>query len=245
MTTAGSGYTFGTVDVALIPNIGSGTSAALDVVIPPNGGHGSDVARELGSYRLMFSTKLETTNAFVDFPSDLTYRRIGLVLNPYDYNTTTVANQNTRSAARAIKFPQSGAGTPSGNFAPGDIITQATTNAKGFVVSYDSTTKTLKYVQDSADGVYQGNVVEFSGANEITSDSNVTATPDSTFGTSTIPVSQITIGVSVYELGLSFIAGYANQEIEINSGEVLYIDNRNPITRSADQNEELKVVIEF
>ena len=245
MTTAGSGYTFGAVDVSLIPNIGSGTSASLDVVIPPNGGHGSDAARELGSYRLMFSTKLETTNAFVDFPSDLTYRRIGLVLNPFDFNTTTVANQNTRSAARAIKFPQSGAGTPSGNFAPGDIITQATTNAKGFVVSYDSTTKTLKYVQDSADGVYQGNVVDFSGANEITSDSNVTATPDSTFGTSTIPVSQITIGVSVYELGLSFIGGYANQEIEINSGEVLYIDNRNPITRSADQNEELKVVIEF
>ena len=130
MTTAGSGYTFGTVDVSLIPNIGSGTLASLDVVIPPNGGHGSDAARELGSYRLMFSTKLETTNAFVDFPSDLTYRRIGLVLNPFDFNTTTVANQNTRSSARAIKFPQSGAGTPSGNFAPGDIITQANTNAK-------------------------------------------------------------------------------------------------------------------
>ena len=193
----------------------------------------------------MFSTKLETTNAFVDFPNDLTYRRIGIVLNPYDYNTTTVSNQNTRSAVRAIKFPQSGTGSPSGNFAPGDIITQANTNAKGFVVSYDTTTKTLKYVQDAVDGVYLGNVVEFSGSNEITSDSGITGTPDSTFGTSSIPVSQITIGVSVYELGVSFVAGYANEEIEINSGEVLYIDNRNPITRSADQNEELKVVIEF
>ena len=245
ITSAGSGYTFASVDVALIPNIGSGTSASLDVIIPPSGGHGKDVARELGAYRLMFSTKLETTNAFVDFPNDLTYRRIGIVLNPYDYNTTTVSNQNTRSAVRAIKFPQSGTGSPSGNFAPGDIITQATTNAKGFVVSYDTTTKTLKYVQDAVDGVYLGNVVEFSGSNEITSDSAVTGTPDATFGTSSIPVSQITIGVSVYELGLSFIAGYATEEIEINSGEVLYIDNRNPITRSADQNEELKVVIEF
>jgi len=49
----------------------------------------------------------------------------------------------------------------------------------------------------------------------------------------------------VYELGLAFVGGYANEEVEINSGEVLYIDNRNPITRSADQNEEIKVVIEF
>ena len=245
MTSAGSGYTFGTVDVALIPNIGSGTSASLDIVIPPNGGHGDDVARELGSYRLMFSTKLETTNAFVDFPNDLTYRRVGLVLNPFDYNTTSVSTQNTRSAVRAMIFPQSGTGSPSGNFAPGETITQASTNAKGFVVSYNTTTKVLKYVQDSVDGVYQGNVIEFSGSNEVTSSSNVSATPDSTFGSSSVPVSQITIGVSVYELGLSFVGGYANQEIEINSGEVLYIDNRSPITRSADQNEELKVVIEF
>lgn len=246
ITTAGSGYTFGTINVGLIPNIGSGANASLDVIIPPNGGHGYDAARELGSYRLMFSTKLETTNAFVDFPNDLTYRRIGLVLNPFDYNTTSVSSQNTRSAVRAIKFPQSGAGTPSGNFTPGEIITQANTGAQGLVVSYDSITKVLKYVQDATDGVTNGNIIQFSGSSEITSSVNsITATPDTTFGTASIPVSQITIGVSVYELGLSFVSGYANQEIQINSGEMLYIDNRSPISRSADQNEEIKVVIEF
>ena len=103
----------------------------------------------------------------------------------------------------------------------------------------------MRYYQDSNDGLTSGNIIEFSGNYEITSSNLITATPDQTFGTSTIPVTQITIGVSVYELGLSFIEGYANGEIEINSGEILYIDNRNPITRSADQNEELKVVIEF
>ena len=76
-------------------------------------------------------------------------------------------------------------------------------------------------------------------------DSNYTATPNNGFGTASVPLTQITIGVSVYELGLSFVEGYANEEIELNSGEILYLDNRIPITRSADQNEELKVVIEF
>ena len=129
--------------------------------------------------------------------------------------------------------------------APGETITQATTNAKGFVVSYDSTTKVLKYYQDSVDGTQNGNVIAFSGQNQITSSANAyTATPDVTFGATNV-ATQITIGVSVYELGLSFVNGYANQEIQSNSGEILYIDNRNPITRSADQNEELKVVIEF
>ena len=246
ITTAGSGYTFGTIDVALIPNVGSGTQASLDVVIPPSGGHGKNVVRELGAYRLMFTSKLETSSAFVDFPNDLTYRRVGLVLNPYDYNTSTICSQNTRSAVKAMIFPQAGTGTPSGNFAPGETITQASTNAKGFVVSYDSTTKVLKYYQNSVDGTVNGNVIAFSGANQITSSQNAyTATPDATIGTSSVPVTQITIGVSVYELGLSFVTGYANQEIELGSGEMLYIDNRNPITRSADQNEEIKVVIEF
>ena len=247
ITTAGSKYTFGTIDVALIPNIGNGTLGSLDVIIPPNGGHGTDAIRELGAYRLMFASKLETSSAFVDFPNDLTYRRVGLVLNPFDYNTTTVCSQNTRSAVKAMIFSNddTDAGYPTGNFAPGETITQASTNAKGFVVSYNSTTKVLKYYQDSVDGVQNGNVIAFSGGNQITSSVNAyTATPDTTFG-STNAATQITIGVSVYELGLSFVSGYANQEIQSNSGEILYIDNRNPITRSADQNEELKVVIEF
>ncbi len=246
ITQAGSGYSFASIDVSLIPNIGNGTGADLDVVLPPNNGHGYDAVRELGAYRLMFASKLETTSAFVDFPNDLTYRRVGLVLNPTDYNTTTVCSQNTRSAVKALIFPQTGSGAPSGNFAPGETITQATTGAKGFVVSYDSITKVLKYYQDVTDGTVNGNVIAFSGNYQITSGTNnYTATPDSTFGTSSVPLSQITIGVSVYELGLSFVAGYANEEVELNSGEILYIDNRIPITRSADQNEELKVVIEF
>ena len=246
VTNSGSNYSFATIDVGLIPNIGSGGSGAvLDIIIPPNGGHGKDATREIGAYRLMFASKLETSTAFVDFPTDLTFRRVGLVLNPYDYNTTSISDQNTRSAVKALIFPQSGTGTPSGTFSPGTTITQTTTGAKGYVVSYDATTKVMRYYQDSNDGVTSGNIVEFSGNYEITSSDIVTATPDSNFGTSSVPLTQITIGVSVYELGLSFIQGYANGEVEINSGEILYIDNRNPITRSADQNEELKVVIEF
>tara|TARA_B100000965_G_scaffold381032_1_gene378110 strand:+ start:2026 stop:3540 length:1515 start_codon:yes stop_codon:yes gene_type:complete len=246
ITQAGSGYSFASIDVSLIPNIGSGQNASLDVVLPPNGGHGNDSVRELGAYRLMFASKLETTSAFIDFPNDLTYRRVGLVLNPTDYNTTTVCSQNTRSAVKALIFPQSGAGTPSGTFVAGETITQASTNAKGLVVSYDTSTKVLKYYQDQTDGTVNGDVVAFSGSNQITgSASSYTATPDSTFGTSSVPLTQITIGVSVFELGLSFVGGYANEEIELNSGEILYLDNRIPITRSVDQNEELKVVIEF
>ena len=79
ITQAGSGYSFASIDVSLITNIGNGSDASLDVVLPPNGGHGNDSVRELGAYRLMIASKFETTSAIIDFPNDLTYRRVGLV----------------------------------------------------------------------------------------------------------------------------------------------------------------------
>ncbi|BCU95386.1 MAG: hypothetical protein CM15mV8_2300 [Caudoviricetes sp.] len=38
VTQAGSKYSFASIDVSLIPNIGFGQNADLDVVLPPNGG---------------------------------------------------------------------------------------------------------------------------------------------------------------------------------------------------------------
>ena len=46
-------------------------------------------------------------------------------------------------------------------------------------------------------------------------------------------------------LGSSFTAGLANPEIENNSGNVIYIENRRLITRAPDQIEDIKLVIEF
>ena len=44
---------------------------------------------------------------------------------------------------------------------------------------------------------------------------------------------------------MSFTNGYANPEIEPNSGDVIYIDNRSAISRAGDQIEDIKIVIEF
>ena len=46
-------------------------------------------------------------------------------------------------------------------------------------------------------------------------------------------------------LGSDFTAGLAAPEIEHNSGEVIYIENRRLITRAPDQIEDIKLVIEF
>jgi hypothetical protein len=41
------------------------------------------------------------------------------------------------------------------------------------------------------------------------------------------------------------ITAIANSQLEPYSGDVLYIENRSPISRAADQIEDVKLVIEF
>ena len=44
---------------------------------------------------------------------------------------------------------------------------------------------------------------------------------------------------------VSFTGGLATPEIEPNSGDIVYIENRRQITRAPDQIEDIKLVIEF
>ena len=42
-----------------------------------------------------------------------------------------------------------------------------------------------------------------------------------------------------------FNSGFATAEIDSGSGQVLYVENRAPITRAADQTENIKLIVEF
>ena len=77
-----------------------------------------------------------------------------------------------------------------------------------------------------------GNVTAFSGANVITGQtSSATGTPD----TSTQTVNSVV-----------FTSGYSAPELQHDSGEILYVENRTKISReSIDQTENIKLVIEF
>ena len=101
------------------------------------------------------------------------------------------------------------------------------------MVSWDSTNRILYYIQTrfpdcGADS--SGNRTAFSGTNVVTGAGGATGTP--TTSTSTID-------------SVSFTSGYSASEIDHDSGDILYIENRAPITRAADQTENIKLVIEF
>ena len=225
----GSGYTYGSVDLTA-GGVPTGTEIpTFDVIIPPEGGHGADLAAEFFAKRVMTNIRLTYAEGSGDFPVDNDFRRIGIIQDPFNYGTTTVASASTLRGTAALKL------TGSGDFTIDEEITQTVSGgtAKGRVVSWDSTNGILKYFQSPDLHTHNGKVLAFDHAtNNVTGATSSTARP--------IDANQDTALADI-----SFTDGKANPEIAPNSGDIVYIENRRQITRAADQIEDIKLVIEF
>ena len=101
----GSGYTYASValgngnlfgDQALSSAVAStGATGSIEVILPPKGGHGSDMELELNAKRVMTNIRLTYAEGGGDFPVDNDFRRIGILKDPYNQGTTTVATADT------------------------------------------------------------------------------------------------------------------------------------------------------
>ena len=143
----------------------------------------------------------------------------------------------TVTDADTFTFTVSTSRTPTGNFTTGTPAAAYTTFApQGIVVEWDATNKILFYVQNvyanqGTDATWK-QTIPFSGNSTITgATSNATGVPDTT--------SSATVNNTV------FVAGYASPELQPDSGDVIYIENRKPISRASDQTEDVKLVVEF
>ena len=231
VTTPGTGYTFAYIRNADIVSAGatSLSGAELDVIIEPKGGHGFNAIKELGGFFVMMNTNFEAgeTSNSGDFTTANDFRKVTLMR---DINSGgSAATATTLRNTKAILVT-----SPSGDFTVDEEINQATTGAVGKVVEWDSSNNILYYIQTrfNDEGVdSNGNLTAFSGANTITGQSSsVTATPS----TSSTTVDSVV-----------FTSGYNAGEIDADTGDVMYVENRSPITRAADQTENVKLIIEF
>ena len=218
-TAAGTGYTFATCDVDAISGIGTpSTSAIVTPIIGPKGGHGFNAIDELGGFYVMTNTSIASTEGSGDFVVDQDFRRVGVVLNPNNYNGTP-ATASTLSALKSMTFAASP--TP-GTFVHDEIITGGTSDAKGKVVHWDSTNRVLKYIQTQWTGV------ETAGADK----NKLTA----------FASGEVVTGAGA---ATGTISALTNPEVQYNSGTVIYVEDRSPITRATDQTENVKLIVEF
>ena len=246
MQAAGSGYTYGDIilstttvftDAALTTNPSAFTgSAYIETVISPEGGHGSNVDVELFGKRVMTNIRLTYAEGQGDFPVDNDFRRIGIIQDPLDYGTTTYASNSTLRGTHALKVNGTGA-----DYVVDEVISQTVTGgtAKGTVVSWDSTNQILKYFQSPNVHTDAGVVLAFesNAANAVVGATSAASR--------NVVTTEGTSGTPSVVADVSFVEGKATSEIEPNSGDIVYIENRRQITRAADQIEDIKLVIEF
>ena len=132
-------------------------------------------------------------------------------------------------------------------------ITGKTTGVTAKVVGFAEATSTtqpilyVQYISAGTDGETErfgnygtnssnGGYVAFSGANVITgSTSEATLTPSTTTETVTLANANT----------LTLTTGYQNPELQPDSGNIIYLENRKPIQRASDQTEDIKIIIEF
>ena len=216
----GSGYSVASIDNSVLRTAtsSSGSGASFDVIISPKNGHGSDPVEELGGNYVIVNSRLEYAEGSGDFPTDNDFRQIGLITNPTNKGGNTLSSATTLSALNRITL-QSGATMPAvdDTIASASSITSGT--ATGKVVSVDSTNRFVFYLP-SVDSV--GNFNDFANGNGVFVGSSQKGTILSSGGVSA-----------------------AYPEVQRNSGDIVYLENRGAVARAADQIEDIKLIIEM
>ena len=260
VSSQGSGYTYGNVDL-VAGGVPTGTTRpTFDVIISPQGGHGADIYRELGAKNVLMYSRFQNDIQNPDFIIGNQIARVGIVEKPNTFGTNTPLSADKASALLALRL--TGTGYSGATFDADSFVTQTVatgSTAVARVVSYDQSTGVLKVWQDRSQSgfntvgaaitnpQYGFDQVDFTAS--PTGDGSLSIiggsvseglTIDSTFtGVSTV------INNRTYYLGQSFTNGIANPEVAKYSGNIIYVDNRPSVTRSTNQKEDIKVILQF
>ena len=234
------------------------TRPTFDVIIPPPGGHGKDIYRELGAYNVLLYSRIENDIENPDFITGNQIARVGIIENP-KATSGALLSADKASAVGALRL--TGAGYSSATFDADAYFTQtvsAGTTAAARVVNYDQTTGVLKYWQDrtvagfntvgtaQTNPTYGYNLTAFTASPGTNGSLTITPTSGSNLAidTSFTGVSTV-INNRTYYLGQEFTSGLASPEVKPYSGNIVYVDNRPSITRSTNQKEDIKVILQF
>ena len=255
----GSGYTFGNVDLVNGGVPTGSTRPTFNVIMSPPGGHGANIYRELGAYNVLLYSRIENDIENPDFVTGNQIARVGVVCNPQAYGSSSLLSLDKATALNALRL--SGIGYSTATFTADAFVTQTVatgSTAVGRVVSYDQNTGVLKYWQDRAmagfntvgtaitNPTYGFDQVEFTSS--PATGGNLTIVPSTgsnlAIDTSFTGISTV-INSRTYYLGQSFTNGIASPEAKKYSGNIIYVDNRPSITRSANQKEDIKVILQF
>ena len=215
--TGGSGYT--TIDTISVTQSGSSNTATVRALIPPYPNHGHDPVKELGCVSVMLTAELAYAEPHSNSSMTVVneYRRVMLLQDPLLANGS-VANGTFYQQTYDCSLTSNTA-----TFEPDDVVTVTNTTytVTGTVVDVIKNSESPQESVVRITNVHDGGrtaagYVAFANTDTITSDS------------------------------VSAVLGTVREpELKFYSGNILYIDQRVPVTRSDAQVEEVRLVFGF
>ena len=194
-------------------------------MIAPKGGHGVDPRAELGGFFLSLNVQLIGASD-ADLTTGNDFRQITLIKEPRVYNAVplagSIASADTLKALNYLDFVSS---VDVADYSVDELIVGGTSGAQAYIVEIDSDTGYIYYHQNSKTGY-----VDFQHGETITGQTSNTAgaLEDNTNVSPATPN-----------------PGVNPPEVDRGSGQILFLENRDPINRTTTQIEDIKVILEF
>ena len=217
----------------------------------------------MGCTKVLIYSQIKNDATNPDFIVGNRVARIGIIANPEEFNSTEALESNQASALYALKLTGVNAANDYINavFESNATVTQtvsAGTTAVGRVVSYNKNTGVLKYWQDRVShgfdtdlentdgtGTYGNNLIQFTATPGTGGSLNITGSNQDLQIDTSFSDDKFVINNLSYYLGQTFTKGVSNPEVKKYSGDLVYVDNRPSITRSENQREDIKIVLQF
>lgn len=266
----GSNYTFASAIV--VGNTGGVSNAAvLDIVNGPKGGHGADVEYELGAVSVAISVAFANSESNT-IPIVNDYRQLGLLKDPLFANVVysvsspvgnfTIGEEVTQSSSESVAIVHDWDGISTlyltnvnGIFITGQTVvgstSSATANIQSFVIN--GITKTFSTFDQRSKYTYSPISGSFS-TDEVVYQTDMQLA-NAVFHSNSASYIYLTNIKGILNTGNTIIGSNSGAsanllsafpgDLVVGSGEVLYLENVNPISRSNTQSETVKFILEF
>lgn len=270
MITLGSGYTRATASIT--SNTIHGTGATANVVISPVGGHGSNPVRELAADKVVLNVQFKNSTSGVSangngyIPSNTEFRTISILKDPVlkcDSNNNLVAVEaiaNTSNSPSTLRFTtrlqisynQMSDDEPQNPLAVRDIITNERTRLKAelgtlqFVTDLSPVTRASNSLTNAVKGA-NANIVFIRDDETQTDTSFYTVYLNNVEGyADNVPFTKDDVILkSTSETQVATVEAIKGPEANTFSGQILYVENVQAVTRDPDQVEDIKIVLDF
>jgi len=242
---SGYGYTFADIEIVPVDNQQAppvsqvsppaGQGARATSILSPPGGHGSDPVRELSAYHVAIATELvnEGHNGTLIVGSQ-DYRQIGIIKDAKIFGGAHIANsapgydQTLRIVANSSSIGSSTLWVP----ALDEMLIGATSNAIGIVVDYDQPAITDSIIRLT--GVRANSTGGSFEAEELLHPYSFETGKDEAKALRANTLGYLGVGASII-----------SPDLDKYTGSIIYNENRSPISRTSDQKEDIKILVEF